>query len=871
MTIEEEILNWSANRPDWQRNALRRLVITGELDDADLDDLEALCHSPYQPSVEGDAVGEALPLSIGDLKPAEAAAEPVSLLSLAGVTGVNALAADQTLTFEAQGLTVIYGHNGAGKSGYARVLRKMCRARHQGDALLPDVYGNCGDEAVAADVTYRVGDADHTHQWSPHVEGAAQLRQISFFDADCAAVHVDKQNALAFTPAGLEILPKLVEACKEVADRIASKRKEAEGRKPRSLDPLPTEVVGTAVGEALSTLTRDEDFEPLVELATLSEDEKSRVEELAQLLKSNPEEEAKKLTADRSRLLRFKQSTDAAEKLSSVKAVERLRELHETAGTTQEAAKAARDTVVSDQPLSGVGAATWKAMWDAARTYSQVEAYSEGPDSPFPEIGPDARCVLCQQELDDAARRRLQDFDGFMQDATEAAAKAAAEALAAAVKKIDEGVELGPVFETYAADIAMLDPADVVSIESFGSDLVSYGESVAKIEVGAPFPIAVVSVAAISEILKGRITCLDAKISELEEIADPEKRLLLEKEQAELASRQWLAKHLGDVRDEVGRLAEIHRLDQAKSDTSTQAISRFSGELTDRHASDRLCSQMGEELRRMGADRVRVELKATRAAAGLKQFQMQLKGAEGTPVIRSVLSEGEARCIALAGFFAELATEESGAAIVFDDPVSSLDHTWRRLVAKRLAEASAERQVVIFTHDLVFLHELMNAPVAGLVCRVQCVRSGAQGAGICLDEMPWPTLKLQKRLVFVRSELESAKKRCQADDQSGYERHARDIYGLLREAWESAVEEVLLCGAVQRFRESVQTLRFENLTDIQQADLDAINAGMSKCSRFMRGHSDPDARPDPVPEPNEILSDIDALQGWAKKMKPRRN
>ncbi len=42
--------------------------------------------------------------------------------------------------------------------------------------------------------------------------------------------------------------------------------------------------------------------------------------------------------------------------------------------------------------------------------------------------------------------------------------------------------------------------------------------------------------------------------------------------------------------------------------------------------------------------------------------------------VGKVLSEGEHRCVALAAFLAELSTIDAQSAIVFDDPVSSLDH-----------------------------------------------------------------------------------------------------------------------------------------------------------------------------------------------------
>ncbi len=48
---------------------------------------------------------------------------------------VNAIAENQHLPFRASGMTVIYGDNGSGKSGYSRVLKRACRARDQIEAI----------------------------------------------------------------------------------------------------------------------------------------------------------------------------------------------------------------------------------------------------------------------------------------------------------------------------------------------------------------------------------------------------------------------------------------------------------------------------------------------------------------------------------------------------------------------------------------------------------------------------------------------------------------------------------------------------------------------------------------------------------------
>jgi wobble nucleotide-excising tRNase len=59
--------------------------------------------------------------------------------------------------------------------------------------------------------------------------------------------------------------------------------------------------------------------------------------------------------------------------------------------------------------------------------------------------------------------------------------------------------------------------------------------------------------------------------------------------------------------------------------------------------------------------------------------------------------------VAIASFLAELETSSENCGIVFDDPVCSLDHLYRQRVAERLVSEGHKRQVIVFTHDIVFL------------------------------------------------------------------------------------------------------------------------------------------------------------------------
>jgi hypothetical protein len=63
MSALKDILNWSKTSPQWQRDALRRLLQQGKLSDADFIDLTKLCKSAHGLTTAEDIVPAAIPLT----------------------------------------------------------------------------------------------------------------------------------------------------------------------------------------------------------------------------------------------------------------------------------------------------------------------------------------------------------------------------------------------------------------------------------------------------------------------------------------------------------------------------------------------------------------------------------------------------------------------------------------------------------------------------------------------------------------------------------------------------------------------------------------------------------------------------------------
>jgi len=131
-------------------------------------------------------------------------------------------------------------------------------------------------------------------------------------------------------------------------------------------------------------------------------------------------------------------------------------------------------------------------------------------------------------------------------------------------------------------------------------------------------------------------------------------------------------------------------------------------------------------------------------------------------------------------------------------------------------------------------------------------------------------MAVRKRIGHVKNEWQAVDKLFRDGHQDQYEKEAKNLYGLLREAWERGLEEVLLGGVVERYRPGVQTQQIIAIADITEEDCKAVEKGMAKCSAWLRGHDQSAAALAPVPKPAELTADIEELDNWVKAINKRR-
>lgn len=309
MAIIREIHAWSKDLADWQQDAIARLYADRTLTSSDVDDLYALAKAEAGIADEDNRVPRKLPDA--DVAPPLDPTRLVQLVAVKDLINVNALAHGERLPISPTGLTVIYGENGAGKSGYSRVFKHACRARDRREPILPNANLDPKTAGTAQAVFEVLVDGKAADvPWATGSVPSELLSDISIFDTYCARAYIDNQGDFAYVPYGLDILEGLVGVCGKLKAR-ALQEKTASAPSDKAYAALALEC--TAVADVLNNLSAKTKKENIEALSDLSDVEKKRLALLAKTLaEPDPKQKAQASKHKASRLNGLRQRiTDA--------------------------------------------------------------------------------------------------------------------------------------------------------------------------------------------------------------------------------------------------------------------------------------------------------------------------------------------------------------------------------------------------------------------------------------------------------------------------------------------------------------------------------------------------------------------------------
>ena len=401
MGISEDIVAFSDGRPAWQRDVLRRLASKGQLDATDMDELFNLCVRSHSLDL-GLPHSVAAPLTLAHLPAIGIAGARLRLLDVRAQKNVNALANDQEIAFAPDGLTVIYGDNGTGKSGYVRILKKVCRARGADTPILPNIFGGQSTDIPEATISFQLDSTSSKFLWSPDTVAPEELSYASVFDSYSGAVYVTSEHDVAYMPFGLDLLPKLAEACAALKVRIEREI----ASQPKLLDACPEKFAATRVGAWVRGLSGQTTDAAVNEVAILREDLRVRMQQVAKILSEpQPEQRALEVDEKRGRFQRLLTRLQELGTICSTAAVRNLNQLYERMVLLEAGSVSTVEQLETNIPLDLFRSEEWESFWDAASHFAEHVKLHSNLNS-FPMEDSD-HCLLCQAALSSDGKRAL--------------------------------------------------------------------------------------------------------------------------------------------------------------------------------------------------------------------------------------------------------------------------------------------------------------------------------------------------------------------------------------------------------------------------------------------------------------------------------
>src|SRR3989339_332214 len=214
--LETEVKGFINSQPYWGKYLCSEILAGNEIKDSIIDTSYSYLLENLGLQEETDKPELSIsynPNASNDFK------ENLSFVSMTNVEGVNALTENQTIELTPN-LTIIYGANGAGKSGYVRLLKNVFYSKDKGN-ILPNINIESGHKPIAATFNFS-SDGTNISLKYPGNTGNGIFNQFAVFDGDIGKKHLSVRNDFSFRPAGLQLFNEFNAALEKLNAKLHS-------------------------------------------------------------------------------------------------------------------------------------------------------------------------------------------------------------------------------------------------------------------------------------------------------------------------------------------------------------------------------------------------------------------------------------------------------------------------------------------------------------------------------------------------------------------------------------------------------------------------------------------------------------------------
>lgn len=842
MTLETEIKKFADSRSYWEKYIAAKILVDDAISDNDIDVaysylLEELTleDTTDKPEIIITYSGN----NSGDYKP------DLLFTKLENVEGVNALSENQEIDF-CTNLTIIYGVNASGKSGYVRLMKKAFYSKSPED-ILPNIYIEKGHKPVGAKFTFLSNNTNIPIIY-PENSGQAEFEQFSVFDGKSVLQYLEQKNEFEFRPASLNFFSDFIEAIKRVEVKLNKEISEKQSYY-RIIDFLGLFDGESEIKTSIQNLSSQTKIEDLKKYTPFSEGDKAdkiiienKCDELL-LSSKNKEKEIqsleniKILVSDNKKTIESINTYFTAERLSQIK-------MAITDCVDKEAiAKAEGIEKFKTDKINSVGTNEWKYFIVAAEQFAKKQKYG---GTTYPENNDN--CLLCQQSLSDDAQILIKNYWAFVKSIAEQEANQAQKAL----------TELKICFENLNFNLFPTENTLTIYLkEKYPEVLDSLKQKLAEQKTLS------------ANIVSDLTTKTSYKRTEIETsiadhdmiISDIEKAIKQFRENEQSVELEKLLKvkiflihkekfnvFFPKFETYIVNQQWINKAQRLNWMILKRNITEWEKHLSEKYFNKKYIDTFNMECQNLNGN-FGIEINHT-GSGGTSYRQLSLKGR--SPAI--ILSEGEQKIIALADFLSEMQLSEVNRGVIFDDPVNSLDEYRNKNIAERLVCESRKKQVIVFTHDLIFVSNLITFCEDNKVpffCH-WVEKRGDNPGYVWLQNTPSFEKQYRNSEPAMKCYQEANNIECPPEKREFF---VKSGFTALRTCYEVLVINDLFKNVVQRYKERVSV---EALSDVyfNEELVNELLDNFNQCCRYMEGHTHSDKYSYEKPEPKNLNEEI---------------
>ena len=848
--IQKELLAWLDKRPLWWRLPLKKLLRSEGISRENI--LEFADYALKEVQGQWDQI---IDIDFREIISMEEQPS-ISLESISDMQNVNAIASGRSLNFGGEGVTVVYGDNGSGKSGYVRAI-KAAGGVSGADPIRGNIYLTVRPKHNQPKCHVKLSNSETPIICDLSCHDPPALRNITAFDASIAMDYIGTSREASFEPRVFGVLSELAKVVDKVNKFLTERVASIDLHNPT----IPTELNQAPVFNCLRQLDHNSQLEAELFDWDVSDDNKLN-EYQRNINEKDPNNRIKRLQGQMEALDSINTYLNNLSSYFEENCLTLTSLLDTWNNKHRQYQLLSKDLaeLAEDHDKEDLDNDVWRNLWKYANDYvRQVKL----------EVEKQKTCPLCRQPMEGDVLDRFNRMNDYVNS-----------------QLTFEMTETEQDFQAAARPNFQLQDKQIVTSLFAISDVWEDGPPYCELIIGATEKVAFLKKAipksihatdikfgqldnllGLKRLVKEKKISIQALIDQLKWMQDEKEIIKLSEELLNLKARKFCNENRSMYEDLIQRHRQAFDLAKAEKTAKTNSITIMTNSLSDRLLSQEYENNFNEELQALTDGSIKVKLRNARPGKGRVPFKIQIEDVSGRDhPPNAILSEGEQRIVSLAAFIADNSMGNIRGPLIFDDPISSLDFDYEGRTVERLVKLAKNRQVIVFTHRLSLLCAFSEICLReGVVFKDAMLISvgrekGIPTAGYLKKKKLKPSLN-----AMIHEDIPCLKKIDVASPE--YARCLESLCSRFRTIVENCIEGILLCNITSRFQREIRSNRVNRLKELKADDCEMVDRMMTKYSCPLHSHSI--ETPFVMPDLEKIEDDITQFRDWAIEAKRR--